>query len=169
MKLSSLAALALAGVALSGCATVIQGTTQSVSVNTASVEGAQCTLTSSEGTWYVTTPGSVTVHKTKNDLDAVCKKDGYQDATATIPSKFGATTLGNVILGGGVGIIVDAASGANYSYPQSTTIPMAAVGTPPPAGASFGDGPTDLTPSSPSGPVSPQTAPAPAEPAKTSS
>ena len=93
MKITQFAALAVAGVALSGCATVIQGTTQSVSVNTPPVAGATCTLTSSEGTWYVTTPGSVTVHKTKNDLMAVCKKDGYQDATATIPPQVGMPEL----------------------------------------------------------------------------
>ncbi|HEY2071716.1 MAG TPA: hypothetical protein VGG48_19305 [Rhizomicrobium sp.] len=134
MKIHQLTVLALAGIALSGCATIINGTTQSVSISTPPVAGAQCTLTSSEGTWYVTTPGSVTVHKTKNDLNATCKKDGYQDATTVIPSKFNATTVGNVLLGGVIGIGVDAASGANYSYPDATEIPMVAVsGMTPPA------------------------------------
>lgn len=163
MKLSAFAALALAGVALSGCATIVNGSTQSVSVNTPPVPGAQCTLTSSEGTWYVTTPGSVVVHKTKNDLQAVCKKDGYQDATAVIPAKFGAMTLGNVIAGGVIGIAVDAASGANYSYPESTDIPMIAAGAPPAAAATSGDTPSGMTPSTPSGPASPQTPPASAK------
>jgi hypothetical protein len=160
MKLSALAALALAGAALSGCATVVNGTTQSISVSTASVTGAQCTLTSSEGTWFVATPGSVTVHKTKNDLNAVCKKDGYQDAQVIIPSKFGAMTAGNVILGGLVGITVDAISGANYSYPQSTDIPMAAVGAAPPPPATFVDTPA-TTVTSTSGPTSPTEATTP--------
>ncbi len=127
MKFTAVAAVAALGVCLCGCATVVNGTTQSISVNTAPVSGAACTLTSSEGTWYITTPGSAVVHKTKNDITAVCKKDGYQDATATIPAKFGATTLGNVILGGGVGLIVDAASGANYTYSALTVIPMVQV------------------------------------------
>jgi hypothetical protein len=132
MKSSTVAALVLSGVALSGCATIIKGTTQSISVNTPPVTGAQCTLTSSEGTWYVTTPGSVVVHKTKNDIAAVCKKDGYQDASATIPSHFNGATVGNVLLGGLIGIGVDAASGANYNYPPLTDIPMSAIGAPPP-------------------------------------
>jgi hypothetical protein len=141
MKLSALAALALAGAALSGCATVVNGTTQSISVSTANVAGANCTLTNSEGTWFVTTPGSVVVHKTKTDIQATCKKDGYQDASTTIAAKFGAMTVGNVIAGGVIGIVVDAASGANYSYPQATDIPMAAIGAPPPAAATFRDEP----------------------------
>jgi hypothetical protein len=128
MKTSALAALVLSGVALSGCATIIEGTTQSISVTTPPASGAQCTLTSSEGTWFVTTPGSVTVHKTKNDIAATCKKDGYQDANATIPSHFNGATVGNVLAGGIIGIGVDAASGANYSYPETSEIPMIAVG-----------------------------------------
>jgi hypothetical protein len=130
MKLSTIAAVAAAGVALSGCATIIKGTTQSISVNTASVTGAQCTLTSSEGTWYVVTPGTVVVHKTKHDIDATCRKAGYRDANATIPSHFNGATVGNVLLGGLIGVGVDAASGANYNYPDDTQIVMAPMGAP---------------------------------------
>jgi hypothetical protein len=128
MKYHALAAIAAMGVAVSGCATIIKGTTQSVSVSTDPVEGARCELTSSEGTWYITTPGSVVVHKTKNDLKVVCTKDGYQEATATIPSSFNGATAGNIIAGGLIGVGIDAASGANYEYPPSTHIPMTRVG-----------------------------------------
>jgi hypothetical protein len=128
MKYHALAALAAMAVAMSGCATIIKGTTQSVSLSTDPVEGARCTLTSSEGTWYVTTPGSVVVHKTKNDLTVTCTKDGYQEATVTISSKFNAVTAGNIIAGGLIGIGVDAASGANYEYAPQTLIPMTRVG-----------------------------------------
>jgi hypothetical protein len=80
------------------------------------------------GTWYVTTPGSVTVHKSKTDITATCKKDGYQDATQVIPSTFQATTAGNILLGGIVGIGVDAASGADYKYPALSVITMVPMG-----------------------------------------
>lgn len=53
-----------------------------------------------------------------------CTKDGFQNATTTIPAKFNAVTAGNIILGGLVGIAVDAASGANYGYAEKTDIPM---------------------------------------------
>ena len=58
MKLQSIAALAALGVALSGCASIVEGTTQMVQVSTPPVDGAACTLTSSEGVYTVTTPGS---------------------------------------------------------------------------------------------------------------
>jgi hypothetical protein len=112
------------GFTLSGCATIVQGTNQSIAITTSPTSGAQCTLVSSEGTYYVTTPGNVSVHKTKNDLQATCKKNGFEDAKVVIPAKFQYVTAGNILAGGLVGIAVDAASGANYEYPQSFDIPM---------------------------------------------
>jgi hypothetical protein len=124
MKLNTLAAVAAFGVALSGCATIVEGTTQSISVNTAPEQGAQCTLVNSEGTWYVTTPGTTTVHKTKTDLDVTCIKPGLQPGHMVAYSHFGATTAANVIAGGVVGIGIDAFSGANYHYDSPITVPL---------------------------------------------
>jgi hypothetical protein len=124
MKIQALAAAAILGAALSGCATIVDGSTQSVSVSTTPVQGAACTLTSSQGTWYVTTPGTVQVHKTKNDLTVTCSKDGFQPGSQVAVSKFGGATFGNIVLGGGVGAIVDASTGANYYYDSPLTIPL---------------------------------------------
>jgi uncharacterized protein YceK len=115
------------GLALSGCATIVKGTSQSISVSSPPASGAQCTLTNSQGTWYVTTPGNAEVHKTKTDLTIACKKDGFADATKTITPDFNKTTFANVIAGGIIGVGVDAASGANYEYPQSIEVPMTAA------------------------------------------
>jgi hypothetical protein len=126
MKSSALAAIAaiVCASALGGCATIVQGTTESVSVTTTPDQGAQCTLKNSEGTWYVTSPGSTTVHKTKNDLTVSCKKDGYPGGEALARSHFGGTTAGNVLAGGLIGIGIDAASGANYYYDSPITVDL---------------------------------------------
>jgi len=128
MRTSKLLALIVLGFALSGCATIIKGTTQSVSVTTPPITGASCELKNSEGTWYITTPGSVVVHKTKNDLVVTCTKDGFQNATVTVPARFNGVTAGNILLGGLVGIGVDAASGANHGYAEKTDVPMLPLG-----------------------------------------
>src|SRR3569832_891349 len=124
MKTTAVAGLIALGSMLSGCATIVDGTSQTIAITSSPDSGAACTLTSSQGTYFVTTPGNVTVHKTKNDLAAVCKKPGYQDTTATIPAKFQATTVGNVLAGGLIGVAVDAASGADYEYPGTFNIPL---------------------------------------------
>jgi hypothetical protein len=141
MNIYPYAATAALGVALSGCATIVEGTTQSVSVNTAPEQGAQCTLVNSEGTWYVTTPGTTTVHKTKTDLDVTCTKPGFQSGHVVAYSHFGATTAANVIAGGVVGIGVDAFSGANYHYDSPITV---ALGPP-----VMGQAPAALPPAAP--------------------
>ena len=43
----------------------------------------------------------------------------------TVPS-FGPATFGNIIAGGVIGVVVDAASGANYSYPENVRLDLAA-------------------------------------------
>src|SRR5271155_3698833 len=126
MKGLQWAAIAAAGFALSGCATIIQGTTKSVSVSSAPEQGAQCTLVNSEGSWFVTTPGTTTVHKTKNDMTIDCTKPGYTPAHMVAASHFGGTTAGNVIAGGVIGIGIDAASGANYYYDSPITVNLGA-------------------------------------------
>ena len=127
MNLLRWAALAVLGFAVSGCATLVEGTTQSVSVTTTPAEGAECALTNSQGTWFITSPGSVVVHKTKTDLDVTCKKDGYLPGHVVAISHFKATTFANAIAGGGVGVAVDAASGANFYYDSPITVPLGAA------------------------------------------
>jgi hypothetical protein len=124
MKIVTLAAFAAISLFVSGCATIVDGSKQSVSVATTPVQGARCTLKNTEGTWYITTPGSTTVHKTKNDMSVDCTKDGYADGHQMAVAHFGGATFGNIVLGGGVGAIVDAASGANYYYDSPITVPL---------------------------------------------
>jgi hypothetical protein len=116
-----------------GCASVVEGTTQTIAVTTPPAEGARCILTSSEGVYYVTTPGNAAVHKTKHDLDVICKKDGYQDSTGKIQSHFNGATIANVLAGGIIGVGVDAATGANYNYPEQAAFPMVTADQPAPA------------------------------------
>jgi len=132
MKLLRLVAIAGLGVQLTACATIIEGTDQSVSIETPPANGATCTLTSSEGEWFVTAPGSVTVEKTKNDMSVVCKRDGFHDGVATVVPKFQATTAGNILAGGLIGVAVDAASGANYEYPSPIRVDMTPSNQPAP-------------------------------------
>lgn len=112
-----------------GCATVTGGTTQNVSVKTqkdaADVAGADCILSNSRGSWTVTTPGTVSVHRAKDDLNIHCSKDGERDITTAVKSKTRTGTIvGNVVLLG-VGALVldgvDKANGSAFAYPETIT------------------------------------------------
>jgi hypothetical protein len=112
---------------LPGCATLFEGTSQSVSIST-DPAGADCTIdrNGSRIGQVNPTPGSIHLDKSKDDLSVLCKHPGYQSATVTESPKFQGTTFGNIVAGGLVGVIVDAASGANYAYPAEVRINLAA-------------------------------------------
>lgn len=101
----------------SGCATIVTGHLQSVTVKT-DPPGANCDLTRKGKSVGVVnpTPGTVQLGKGASALDVSCKKPGYLDTSAKLSSSLQGWTLGNVILGGIVGIVVDAGSGAMHQY-----------------------------------------------------
>ena len=119
------ALLAASAFVISGCATVIKGTDESISVMT-EPQGATCTLVREGKTVGVVnpTPGSVELDRDKDDISVNCVLADYEDTTEVVSSEFTGYTLGNVILGGGVGAVIDAASGANSEYPDSVTVLM---------------------------------------------
>lgn len=124
-KFLALALAALAAFQLSACASIVKGSSASVAVTTPPVQGANCALSSPEGTWQLTSPASITIPRSKHDIQVRCTKEGYQEAVAVIPSSFEGWTLGNIILGGVVGVVVDASTGAMNDYPNAFQVPMA--------------------------------------------
>jgi hypothetical protein len=109
---------------LPGCASILSGTNQPISVETPDCEGANCKLTNDNGTWFVKAPGSVTVSRAYGDLTVSCSKDGFGEATNTVQSSTKAMLAGNIIFGGVIGGGVDVATGAAYDYPALITNPL---------------------------------------------
>ncbi|NOT57563.1 MAG: hypothetical protein HOP18_23405 [Deltaproteobacteria bacterium] len=105
---------------------MISGTNESLSVATTACPGAMCQLKNSKGTWYVTAPGSVTVHRGYGDMTVTCKKEGFPDATAQVSSSTKLVTGANVVWGLllPIGAGVDAATGAAYDYPGEIVVMM---------------------------------------------
>ena len=108
-----------------GCATILSGKSQTITLNT-NPAGARCELIREGrivGT-VETTPGAVTLDKTKHDIDVVCKKAGYSESRAFAESGTEGATFGNIILGGGIGWAIDSAAGADNKYPEVVTVNM---------------------------------------------
>lgn len=102
---------------VSGCATIVKGSTQDLTINT-DPSGAACDL-SRGGSVIGTvnpTPGSVHVKKDRNEIEVKCTKSGYVESSGRIPANFEGWTVGNVLIGGIVGFAVDYGSGALNSY-----------------------------------------------------
>src|SRR5215475_14361361 len=129
MKLTRFARIFALGCALSGCASVIEGTSQIVTVNT-NPAGASCTLNRKpEGVIgeINNTPAGVTVRKTKYDITVKCHKAGYQEATYLNESGNAGATFGNIVAGGGIGWAVDSASGSDNKYESSVNLTLVPI------------------------------------------
>ncbi len=124
--MKSAVAILVLPIALAGCAAIIDGSSQTLSVKTMSagldVSGAQCTLTNNKGEWYVTTPGTVTVHRSYDALNVKCHKDGYTANIGSVPSVTKDMELGNIFFGGLIGAAVDMGTGDAYDYPSPITV-----------------------------------------------
>lgn len=129
LRIAALSAIApAAAILLAGCATITKGTTQAVSIQTPGAPGAQCTLSSAAiGTQTVVTPATLTLEKSQENIQVVCRKECYQDAVGIIPSHTEGMTAGNILVGGVVGLGVDAVSGAMNKYNDNNQFAMVPV------------------------------------------
>ena len=102
----------------SNCASIISDSTQVVSVDTPNCKGAKCTMTNSEGIFYIqSTPGSTAIQKAYGDLTITCEKENFS-FTSIHKSKANMATYGNILLGGIPGALIDGGSGKGYDYPS---------------------------------------------------
>ncbi len=113
---------------LPSCASITKGTTQSISLDTPGAPGASCTLTSEGiGTKVVATPATLVLDKSQHNVAVTCKKECYQDGVGIISSSTETMTAGNILVGGVVGLAVDAASGAMNKYNEANQIAMVPI------------------------------------------
>ena len=87
-----------------GCASLVDGQNQSVSVLTPDCPGAACRLHNDKGRWHVaTTPASVVVNRSFADLVVNCSKDTAPPVMKAFPSSTKGMAYGNILLGGVIG------------------------------------------------------------------
>ena len=121
--------LALAG--LTGCATVVQGEYQVVSVATRTpggeVSGVTCQLMNKQGIHYVTTPGTLSVYRDASDMRVTCDKPGLPTTTTVFKAQPKPLVAGNLLLP--IGVLVDHVTGAGYGYPAKMEVMMTGEAT----------------------------------------
>lgn len=108
---------------------IVSGQNQGISIKTIDIDGkmvsgAVCELVNDDGTWFVTTPGSVSVDRSSEDLQIICKKDGMEPGILSSKSKTKNMAFGNILFGGIIGAGVDSATGAAFDYPTLIVVKM---------------------------------------------
>jgi hypothetical protein len=120
---------ALAAAALGGCATLTDSTQQQLELHTIvdnrEVAGVGCVLSNDAGRWFVVAPGRVTIDRSAGALAVDCARQGVGSSRELIDSRFDTGKLmGNVVVSGGLGYLVDRRSGAGFAYPATLTVVM---------------------------------------------
>jgi hypothetical protein len=124
MRTARFAVCAAALLLVQGCASILEGTDQTITVET-SPSGANCRFyRQGMVVAQVISPGGAVVEKTKHDMRVECEKEGYETAKANLESGIEGATWGNIILGGGIGWAIDSAAGADNKYPEYVNISL---------------------------------------------
>lgn len=115
----------LAAAGLSGCATIINGTSQDYTIRS-DPDGANVELTNGQ---KCVSPCKLDL-KRGHDQRVDITKDGYKPAYVLVQSRTGGAAFGNILLGGVIGGVVDGSNGAsNHLAPNPLNIKLARAGT----------------------------------------
>jgi hypothetical protein len=107
----------------SGCANMVRGTTEPITIESPNCPGAVCTLQNKKGTWTVTTPGSIVIPRSDDPLKITCEKDGQ---TLSVIGDSGVSTgavVGDALLFG-IFSGINAATDAHREYPDIIVVPI---------------------------------------------
>jgi len=124
------ATISIFSIFLSGCATIVSGSSQLVHVQAIDakthkpIPNARCQLIDSKKVAYTinSNPGSANIPREYGKLQAECTATGYKQKSVATGQSFNAWTLADVIFWPGA--LVDAATGAAKKYPSHITVLM---------------------------------------------
>jgi len=125
MTYARIAAALAAASLLPACATVLNGTKTDYTA-ASQPNGAAVRFSNGQS---CTTPCKLELRR-KDDLRADITLPGHKPTYVLIQSKLGGSAFGNILLGGGVGAVVDGSNGAsNRLYPRPLIVRLAAEGS----------------------------------------
>jgi hypothetical protein len=104
----------------SGCASIISGRTATVNIDSRPSD-AEVVIHDKHGNEVLTTHTPASVELRRKDgwvwpakYTATIEKPGYQPRTVPIHSTLNPWVLGNIVIGGPIGLVVDTATGAGW-------------------------------------------------------
>jgi hypothetical protein len=120
--MKSLYLAASAALLFSGCASVVNDKTHPIKIETKTesgvlVTGADCTLKNDKAVTTAKSGEVANVRRSNEDLQISCKHPTNPDAVAKAISRVNGGMFGNIILGGGIGAVIDHNTGQAYTYP----------------------------------------------------
>ncbi len=113
--------------ALSACAATGERSGHQTVTAITAPPGAACTLKRGGATVAVArpTPARVSLDKSRQHVVVICRKSGYFNAVAVLPSRSRARPPGKLSIGAIVNIEIDILSGTTHDYADSVTVVLA--------------------------------------------
>lgn len=107
---------------LTGCASITNGTTQTMKIETLTqagqaLPGAECRLSNDKVASRAVSGRSAQVRRSGSDLMVQCTLAGQPMASGQAVSRANAGLAGNLLLGSALGAAIDVGTGAAYTYP----------------------------------------------------
>jgi hypothetical protein len=115
IRILGMVSLVCLGLFFAGCATIVAGTSQSVSINS-NVKGADVIV---NGKTVGKTPYNGPIER-GDSTTVTLQKDGYDPKTIILSTEIETIFWGNIIVGGVLGSTVDLATGGMYKYAPAT-------------------------------------------------
>jgi hypothetical protein len=108
---------------LAGCASVVNGESQTIQFATRdtkgeAVEGADCEWRNTKKVGSFVSPSVISVRRDYDTLHVACRMEGYPAGTVAVTSKASPAMAGNILAGGIIGAVVDHSTGNAYEYPS---------------------------------------------------
>lgn len=105
-----------------GCASVMNDVNHPVKLETKTadgklVTGAECKMINDFGSYTVKSGESVSVHRSGVDLQMSCVHPESGEAKGRAISRVNGGMFGNILIGGGIGAVIDHNRGTAYTYP----------------------------------------------------
>jgi hypothetical protein len=109
----------------SGCSSITKGQTQSIYIDTPLCPRASCETLNADGRDYLpATPGILGIERNSSELNISCNKGKSHQLAVKVKSGANAALWGNIIAGGIIGGVMDAANGSGFDYPEEIIIPL---------------------------------------------
>jgi hypothetical protein len=123
MKWIKVIAILLCPIVFLGCATIVSGRTQRVSVSTFPAD-AKVTINGMEQK----SPCVVMLDRSVPSYQIIIEKEGYQPYVYNLNRGINGWVFGNIILGGIIGIVIDCASGSVYAFsPDNISVNLSKI------------------------------------------
>ena len=119
-------ALGLGVLLLAGCSSIVNDSHVPMTLSFSDNSAGECSLKNKRENYKTSMPATISVRRSDDSLVFDCKTVDGRSASGSIPSEFGGIMAGNIILGGGIGALIDAESDKHRNYPSSFVIPVVA-------------------------------------------